>query len=63
MAAFYIIRSRPNGLHWQTSRGFQTRDPKDATKYSSREEAEKAALFCCPPKANAEVVSLEGGAQ
>jgi hypothetical protein len=52
----WIIRSRPRGRHWQTSRGFLTTDPADATRYSDKEDAIKVSLFCCPPEANAEVV-------
>jgi hypothetical protein len=57
MNANFIIRAR-DGRLWQTSRGFVSTDPKDATLYSSREEATNVRAFCCPVRARAEVVEV-----
>jgi hypothetical protein len=49
---FYIIRAR-DGRLWQTSRGFIGQATAEATKYSSRTEAEGVRAFCCPARAQA----------
>lgn len=51
-APYFIIRAK-DGRLWQTSRGFIGQVPQDATKYTSRTEAEGVRAFCCPARAQA----------
>lgn len=53
----YAIRAW-DGYYWLTSRGFLSKDIKDATLYDDREEASKVSALCCPAKACAEVVAV-----
>lgn len=55
----YVIRSS-RGDYWQASKGFVSSNARDATKYSTRDDARFVRGFCVHAKFNPEIVECEG---